>query len=91
MPGSAIGRTTANDSASRPKKRNRWIANAISVPSTSATAVAPAPAFSDVISACWAPALPHASAHQRNVSPGGGQLELRSGLRELSRTRNSGT
>src|SRR5260370_577247 len=43
IPGSAIGSTSRNDTDSRPKKRNRSIANAAIHPSTSAIAVVAAP------------------------------------------------
>src|SRR5689334_12711423 len=36
MPGRAIGRTSDNENASRPKNENRWIANAASEPRTTA-------------------------------------------------------
>ena len=38
IPGSAIGRTSRNETASRPKKRKRATANAATEPSTSAIA-----------------------------------------------------
>lgn len=91
MPGSAIGRTTTNEMASRPKNRCRATAKAISVPSTRAMAVAPRPAFTETQSAARAPSFSQATDHQRKVSPDGGQLALRSGLKELTRTRASGT
>ena len=47
IPGSAIGSTSRNETASRPKKRKRCTPNDAAVPSTSATAVASAAAFSD--------------------------------------------
>ena len=46
MPGSAIGSSSTNETASRPKNRNRWTAKAASVPRTSAIAVAPTAAWS---------------------------------------------
>ncbi len=52
IPGSAIGRTNRNEIAFRPKNRARCRPNAAAVPSTSAIAVASAPAFSDRITAC---------------------------------------
>ncbi len=91
MPGSAMGRTTTKDTVSRPKKRCRATANAMSVPRTSAIAVAPRPAFTDTHRAPRAPELSRATDHQCRVSPGGGQLALRSGFRELTRTSSSGT
>ena len=47
MPGSAMGRMTASEIVSRPKKRARDIAAAASVPSTSASAVAIAATLSE--------------------------------------------
>ena len=52
MPGSAIGKITTNDTASRPKKPWRATANAARLPSTRAIPVAPRAARSDVMSAC---------------------------------------
>src|SRR5947199_3305774 len=51
IPGRASGRTSSNDTASRPKNLNRWTPNAAAEPSTSATAVEKAPALSDSTSA----------------------------------------
>ena len=48
IPGSAIGRITRKEIVSRPKKRCRATASEASVPSTSAIAVAAAPAFSEL-------------------------------------------
>src|SRR5205809_6246236 len=45
IPGSAIGRTKTNETASRPKKRKRWTAKAAALPSRSATVVATAAAL----------------------------------------------
>ena len=52
MPGSAIGSTSRNETASRPKNRKRWTPNAAADPSTSAIDVASAPACSESQSAC---------------------------------------
>src|SRR5512132_3535666 len=51
IPGSAIGSTSRNEIASRPKKRKRCTANAAADPSTIATSVAVTPALSDSQSA----------------------------------------
>ena len=51
MPGSASGRINRNDTASRPKKRKRWTANAAIDASSSAIAVAISPARTDSHSA----------------------------------------
>src|SRR3954467_3666999 len=51
IPGSAIGRTTRNDPASRPKNRKRLTPNAAAEPSSSATVVATSAARTDSQSA----------------------------------------
>ncbi len=61
MPGSAIGRITANVTTSRPKKRYRETASEASVPSTSATAVAPRPASTESFSASRTSSLSNAT------------------------------
>src|SRR5919201_4781039 len=47
IPGSAIGRSSRNETDSRPKKRKRWIANDAAEPSTRAIAVAARPTLTD--------------------------------------------
>jgi hypothetical protein len=74
MPGSAMGSTSRNDTASRPKKRLRDTAAAASVPSTSATAVAILATRSERNSACQKSLRPAATANHRSVSAGGGKL-----------------
>lgn len=54
-------------------------------------AVAPSPALTEVHSAVRAPSLSQATDHQWKVRLEGGQLALRSGLKELIRTSASGT
>src|ERR671933_1137806 len=73
IPGSAIGRTSSSETASRPKKRKRATANAAAVPSTSATPVASSPAFSDRYSACRISSLCQVDPNHLVESPGGGQ------------------
>src|SRR5690348_5639176 len=51
IPGSAIGRTSRKEIASRPKNRKRWTANAAIDPSTTAIAVESSPARTDSHSA----------------------------------------
>ncbi len=51
IPGSAIGSTSANDTALRPKNRKRCTAKAASEPSSSASVVAPTAASIEPISA----------------------------------------
>ena len=89
-PGSAIGRMTTKERASRPKKRYLCTAKAISVPSTSATPVAPSPARIEVHRAERAPLLCQASDHQCSVRCDGGQPKPRSALTELTRTSSNG-
>src|SRR3954451_1985408 len=55
IPGSAIGSTTRNDTASRPKKRKRLTPNAAAEPSTTATVVATSAARTDSHSASRMP------------------------------------
>ncbi len=74
IPGSAIGSTSRNDTDSRPKKRNRCTPNDAIEPSTSAIAVARAPAFNDSQRACRSSGLWIAGENQRVVRPAIGQL-----------------
>ena len=76
IPGSAIGRMTRNEIVSRPKKRWRETASEASVPSTSAIAVAAAPALIEVTKASRAPSLSIALSNQSVVSPGGGHSSV---------------
>src|SRR2546421_10750155 len=55
IPGSAIGRTTRNDTASRPKKRKRLTPKAAAEPSRIAIVVATSPARTDSQSASRMP------------------------------------
>ena len=73
MPGSAMGSTTRKLTASRPKNRWRCTASDVSVPSTSASRVAPVATFRLVSRAWRAPVLCAASLHQCSVKPSGGQ------------------
>src|SRR5919198_837773 len=73
-PGSAIGSTSRNVIASRPKKRNRLTAAAAAVPSASATAVASPAAFSESTSASRASWLSHAARNHFVLNPAIGQL-----------------
>ena len=91
MPGSAIGSRMRIDTDSRPKNRYRATANDAIVPRTSATAVAPRPAFTDVASASRAPGLFQARYHHSRVNPLGGQPNVRSVLNDEISTTSSGT
>src|SRR2546426_11375553 len=73
-PGSAIGSTSRNVIASRPKKRKRLTAVAAAVPSTSATAVANPAAFRDRTSAVRASSLCQAVWNHFVLNPAMGQL-----------------
>src|SRR5579884_317208 len=74
IPGSASGRTSANDTASRPKNRNRCTANAAIVPSAIAIAVEISPALTDSQSAWRMSALEKVDENHFVDSPAGGQL-----------------
>ena len=74
MPGSAIGRMTRSEIASRPKNRARTIAAAQSVPRTSASSVATAATRTERPSACQTSGRPQATANHFVVSPGGGKV-----------------
>ena len=91
MPGSAIGRITSRLITRLPKKSNRVSARASSAPSTSAIAVAPSPALTEVHSASRGPWACSARSHHWVVNDGGGQPKVRSELNELSATIASGT
>src|SRR5262245_23445680 len=72
MPGSAIGSTRMNDTASRPKNANRCTANEASVPSTSAMHVAHTAATIDVHSALCRFESCHATWNHFKVKSWGG-------------------
>src|SRR5690242_987069 len=73
-PGSAIGSTSRNVIASRPKKRKRLTAVAAAVPSTSAAAVARPAALSERKSADLASSFSHAERNHFVLKPEIGQL-----------------
>src|SRR5919198_3746435 len=73
-PGSAIGRTSRNVTASRPKNRKRLTAAAAAVPSTSAAAVARPAALSESTSELRASSLSHAARNHFVLKPAIGQL-----------------
>ena len=82
IPGSAIGRMTRNEIASRPKKRCRATASAASEPSRSAIAVAPSAAFTERSSASRTPGLSStARPNHFVVRPGIGQTSERRSLK----------
>ena len=91
MPGSAIGRMTSRLMARLPKKSNRASAMPSSDPSTSAIAVAPRPALTEVHSASRGPWACRARSHHWVVNDGGGQPKRRSELNELIATIANGT
>src|SRR5512146_707066 len=90
-PGSAIGRTSRNVTASRPKKRKRLTAAAAAVPSTSATAVARPAALSESTSASRASWLSHAIRNHRVLKPAIGQLWMFDELNAYTQIRTRGS
>ncbi len=64
MPGSAIGRSSRNETTSRPKNRKRCTANAAADPSSRAITVASRPALSDRKSASRTSGSCHATVNQ---------------------------
>ena len=80
IPGKAIGSTNRSETASRPKNFVRARAAAASVPSSSASAVDTSATRIESHSASQMSGLPHATANQRKVNPGGGNSKLRSSL-----------
>src|ERR1700722_16972264 len=74
IPGRAIGSTSRNEIASRPKKRKRGTAKAAIEPSVIAIAVEMSPARTDSHSAWRISSLCQVEPNQRVESPGSGQL-----------------
>src|SRR3954453_6425532 len=74
IPGNAIGSTSRNEIASRPKKRKRCTAKAAIEPSSRAIAVAIRPARTDSQSAWRISALCQVEENHLVDSPGSGQL-----------------
>src|SRR3954447_11460175 len=73
-PGSAMGRTSKNVTASRPKNRDRLTAAAAAVPSRTATTVARPAAFRERKNASRASWLSHAARNHLVENPAIGQL-----------------
>src|SRR5919201_4233277 len=80
IPGSAIGSTRTNDTASRPKKRKRWTAKAAALPRTTAIDVAATAALSESSKAPRASSLCHAVENHLVENPEIGQLWMFEGL-----------
>src|SRR4029079_19614010 len=80
MPGRAIGRTSDREKTSRPKNRDRWIANAASEPRTTATAADAPPTWSDRISASRTDGLSHAEPNHSVLNSLIGQTWMRCAL-----------
>jgi hypothetical protein len=80
IPGSAIGRTSTNETASRPKKRKRCTANAAADPRTTAIAVARSAARTESHSAWRMSSSLNADENHRVESPPSGQLCTFEGL-----------
>jgi hypothetical protein len=76
MPGSAIGRISSSDTASRPKKRLRQTAAAASVPRIIATIVETAATCSDSSSASRMSGRWNATPNHFSVNPGIGNTKL---------------
>src|SRR5690242_5378054 len=76
MPGSAMGRITSNEMASRPKNLLPETAAAQSVPRTRAIAVDMAATWTDSVKACQISTRFHATENHCRVSPGGGHWKL---------------
>ena len=74
IPGSARGKSSRNETDSRPKKRKRWIATAAIDPSTSATAVTTSATRTESQSDERTSGLCHVTENQWVVQPGIGQL-----------------
>ena len=81
-PGSAIGKMTANEITSRPKKRWRATPRAARVPSSDAVELAEDGDITEVTNACWRPVFWSASPYHCRVTPDGGQADVPLGLRE---------
>src|SRR5438876_3575231 len=80
IPGNAIGSTSKNEIASRPKKRKRCTAKAAIDPSVIAIAVAISPARTDSQKACRISALCQVEENHFVESPSSGQLCTLEGL-----------
>src|SRR3954453_17906141 len=76
MPGGAIGSRMTNEIPSRPRKPYRAIARETSVPRSTARAVAPSAATTDVRNASRRPLFAIASPIQRNEKPLGGHADV---------------
>src|SRR4051794_33382978 len=90
-PGNAMGRTSRNVIASRPKKAKRLIAAAAAVPRTIATSVASAPALSERTSASCASWLCHAVLNHFVLKPAIGQLWMFDELNAYTQMRTRGS
>ena len=91
MPGRAIGSTNSRETVLRPQKSYRETAMAVSVPSTSAMAVAMLATTREVVRASRTPSLRKAACHHSVVYPGGGHWNSLLVLNELTTTMASGT
>src|SRR5512140_1014218 len=76
MPGNAIGSTSTNEMASRPKNRNRCTAKDANVPRKSAMHVAETPALIELKNAGLSSGFCHATANHLVVKRRGGQAAL---------------
>src|SRR5689334_6097967 len=90
-PGSAIGRTSRNVIASRPKNANRLTTDAAAVPSTSAITVATPAAFSERTSASRASWLCQTAVNHFVLKPAIGQLWMFEELNAYTQISTSGS
>src|SRR5512143_3961531 len=80
IPGKAIGSTTKNEMASRPKNLKRETASANNVPKNKAMAVAAIATTTDKTNESRKPWLPAVMPNQSVVKPGGGKVKVRSSV-----------
>src|SRR6476659_2491996 len=90
-PGSAIGRTSRNVIASRPKKAKRLTTEAAAVPRKSAISVATPAALSERTSASRASWLCHTAVNHVVLKPAIGQLWMFEELNAYTQMRTSGS
>ena len=91
IPGSAMGSTRMNDTASRPKNANLWTANDASEPRVSAIRVAQTAATIEVRNAPFSVASCHATENHLSVNSCGGHEPDTLLLKAYTTTMTSGT
>src|SRR6266567_4973514 len=90
IPGRASGNMKRRLTASRPKKAERWIANAAHEPRTNATAVATSPACTDRSRAERTLGSSQVAVNHFSVRPGIGQLSMLDVLNAEKKSRSIG-